>query len=314
MISFKAQVVNFLIRKSYLLEGKLKKERFTPDTSIDAFRERCEKGASRLGNLSPGIQVQKDVVAGLPAEWLKPEDAADDKLILYVHGGGYVSGSCSDHRNIVSKIAAATGITLLIYEYRLAPEFPYPYAVNDSVAVYREVMYRGFRPENILVMGESAGGGLALVLMLALRQERIRFPAAVVAVSPWTDLSCSGESYRTKNRFSPAPLDSWDIFSRHYTAGYNVKYPLVSPLYGNLEGLPPVFINSGESDELFDDGRAFYEKAKAAGVDITFRAGKDMLHCYPLLAPMFKEATEAMDEIVAFIRRHLGVADSDLRI
>lgn len=310
MISFKAQLVNFLIRKSYLFEGKLKKESFTSGTSIDGFREQCEKGAARFGKLPAGIDVRKDVVGGVPAEWLEPAGASDEKLIFYVHGGGYVSGSCSDHRNIVAKIAATTGIRILIYEYRLAPEFPYPYAVNDSVAAYHEVLERGFRPDSIVVMGESAGGGLALALLLALKQKKISFPKAAVVVSPWADLSCSGRSYQTKNRLSPAPLDSWLVFSRHYAGEQDVHDPLISPLFGDLKGLPPIFINSGESDELFDDGKAFYEKAKAAGVDVTFRAGEGMLHCYPLLSPMFREAREAMDEIVGFIKMHLGGVDS----
>ncbi len=310
MTSIKGQLVNFLIRKSYLFEGRLKKETFNSDTSIIEFRERCEKGASRFGKLPANVHVRKDTAGGLPAEWLVPEDASADKLIFFVHGGGYVSGSCSDHRNIVSKIAVATGITVLLYEYRLAPEFSYPAAVNDSVAVYRDVLDRGFQPENIVVMGESAGGGLALALLLALKQEKISLPTAAVAVSPWTDLSCSGASYKTKNRLSPAPLDSWLVFSRHYAGRHDVTDPLISPLYGDLKGLPPIFINSGESDELFDDGRTFYEKAKAAGVDVTFRAGKGMLHCYPLLSPMFREATEAMTEIVEFIEKHLCSSDN----
>jgi epsilon-lactone hydrolase len=201
----------------------------------------------------------------------------------------------------------ATGISLLLYEYRLAPEFPYPYAINDSVAVYQEVLEKGFEPENILFMGESAGGGLALALLLALKQENIKMPAAAVALSPWTDLSCSGESYKTKNRLSPAPLNSWFVFSRHYAGEHDVKNPFISPLFGDLEGLPPLYINSGESDELFDDGKAFYEKARLAGVNITFKAGKGMLHCYPLMAPMFREATEAMAEIRDFIQFHLKV-------
>jgi epsilon-lactone hydrolase len=305
MTSLKGQLVNFLIRKSYLLEGRLKKETFSASTSIPDFRDRCEKGASRMGKLPAAVQIKKDVVGGVPAEWIEPEGAPGDKLIHYVHGGGYVSGSCSDHRNIVSKVAVAAGISMLLYEYRLAPEFPYPHAINDSVAVYREVLERGYQPRNIIMMGESAGGGLALALLLALKQEKVPLPKAAVAISPWTDLTCSGESYKTKNRLSPAPLDSWLVFSRHYAGGHDLTDPFISPLYGDLKGLPPIFINSGESDELFDDGKAFYEKARAAGVDVTFRAGEGMVHCYPLLSPMFKEAKEAMDEIVKFIWEHM---------
>ncbi|MDD3051142.1 MAG: alpha/beta hydrolase, partial [Candidatus Cloacimonetes bacterium] len=152
---------------------------------------------------------------------------------------------------------------------------------------------------------ESAGGGLCLALLLALKERKIVLPAAVVAISPWTDLTCSGESYKTKNKVSPAPLNSWTVFSEHYAGSHNKENPLISPLYGNLEGLPPIFINSGVDDELFDDGKNFAEKAKEAGVDVRFREGKGMIHCYPLLAPLFPEATEAMQEIVDFVKEIL---------
>ena len=131
--------------------------------------------------------------------------------------------------------------------------------------------------------------------------------SAAVAISPWTDLTCSSESYRTKNRVSIAPLNSWTVFSRYYIGEHDATLPLISPLFGDLKGLPPILINSGVDDELFEDGEKFYLKAKDAGVDITFRPGPGMVHCYPLLAPMFREATEAMDEIVDFIKKHLRI-------
>ncbi|MBN1950669.1 MAG: alpha/beta hydrolase [Bacteroidales bacterium] len=301
MTSFKAQLISALLRNQHLLAGKLKKERFDFNTSIPAFRERCEKGAARFGKLPEGIHVEEEMLAGMQAEWLRPGNADATKLIFYVHGGGYVSGSCNDHRGIVSKIAMKTGLPLLHYEYRLAPEFPYPHAVNDSLNVYQEVLRKGFAPENIVVMGESAGGGLALALLLALKQNQLPQPAAAVAISPWTDLALTGDSYHTANRRSVAPQDSWVVFSKYYAGDHDPRDPLISPLYGDLHGLPPIFINSGKDDELFDDGRRFYEKAKAAGVDISFRAGEGMVHCYPLMAPMFREATEALEEIAEFI-------------
>jgi monoterpene epsilon-lactone hydrolase len=127
-----------------------------------------------------------------------------------------------------------------------------------------------------------------------------------VVISPWTDLTCSSNSYKTKNKVSVAPMNSWIVFSKHYTGDNPPNLPLISPLFGDLQGLPPIFINSGENDELFEDGEKFYLKAKKAGVDITFRAGKGMVHCYPLLTPFFKEATEAMEEVCDFINRRIG--------
>jgi epsilon-lactone hydrolase len=305
MASLKSRMVNMMIRNSYLFRGKLKKETFDMNTSIQKFREDCEKGAARYAKLPEGVEVKEQIIEGIKSEWLMPEGADSEKLIMYVHGGGYVSGSCSDHRGFVSKFAKNTGVTNLVFEYRLAPENPFPAAMEDSVKVYRWLLDSGYKPENIIIAGESAGGGLTLALLLYLKDHNIPLPKAGVVISPWTDLTCSGESYKTKNKVSPAPIDSWHIFAKHYAGDKTLTLPYISPLFGDLNGLPSLLINSGMDDELFDDGRLFAEKALAAGVDVTFRAGEKMLHCYPLLAPMFPEATEAMDEIVAFIRKHI---------
>ena len=146
---------------------------------------------------------------------------------------------------------------------------------------------------------------MTLALLLALKEQNISLPSAAVAISPWTDLTCSGDSYKTKNKVSVAPLNSWFVFSKHYVGENETTNQLISPLFGDLKGLPPLFINSGEDDELFDDGRRFYEKAKKVGVNVTFQKGEGMVHCYPLLAPMFPEATTAMNEIVEFVKKQL---------
>jgi acetyl esterase/lipase len=307
MVSLKAKIFTGLLRNRHLFEGKLKKQTFENNVeSVLAFRAKCEKGAERFGKLPNGIEIRQEVINMVLSEWIIPKGAPQDKLIFYVHGGGYVSGSCNDHRVVVSKVAKQTGITNLLYEYGLAPEHAFPAALDDSLNVYQTVLNKGYKPENIIMMGESAGGGLCLAILLALKDKNIPMPKAAVVISPWTDLSCSGESYKTKNKVSLAPLNSWNVFSHYYVAGQDVKNPFISPLFGDLKGLPPIYINSGESDELFDDGLRFYEKAKEAGVEITFKGGEGMIHCYPLLAPMFREATDAMNEMVDFIDFYLG--------
>jgi epsilon-lactone hydrolase len=307
MTSFKSQIFNLMMRNSYLFRGKLKKETFDLNTSIEQFREDCEKGAARYAKIPDGVTVKEQIIEGIKTEWLIPAEANSEKLIMYVHGGGYVSGSCSDHRGFVSKFAKFTGITNLVFEYRLAPENPFPAALDDSVKVYHWLLDAGYKPENIVIAGESAGGGLCLATLLALKENKIPLPAGAVAISPWTDLTCSSDSYQTKNRFSPAPLNSWFVFSKHYCGKTPANNPFISPLFGDLKGLPPLFINSGVNDELFDDGEKFAQKAKNVNVDVKFRAGTGMVHCYPLLAPMFPEATQAMNEIVKFIRQHLKI-------
>jgi acetyl esterase/lipase len=305
MISLRGRIFNFLLRNGHLFRGKFKKERFTLNTSIIGFRELCERGAQKHSNIPKDVIVREQIINNMKSEWLIPQGANSEKLILYVHGGGYVSGSCSDHRGFVSKFAKITGITNLIYEYRLAPEYPFPAALNDSVEIYQWLLLTGFEPKNIVIAGESAGGGLTLAILLALKERNIPQPNAAVAISPWTDLTCSSDSYLTKNKVSPAPLNSWNVFSHHYAGDNQRTNPLISPLFGDLKDLPSIFINSGVDDELYEDGEKFYLKAKETGVDITFRAGEGMVHCYPLLAPMFREASEAMNEIVLFIRKHL---------
>ncbi len=305
MTSFKSKIFNFLLRNRHLLQGKLKKEAFDFNSSIVGFRELCEKGATRFAKLPKGITVKEQIIEGIKSEWLIPDGANPEKLFFYVHGGGYVSGSCSDHRTIVATFAKDAGFTCLVYEYRLAPENPFPAGLNDSVKVYQWILASGFKPENILIAGESAGGGLCLAILLTLKERNIALPVAAVAISPWTDLTCSSDSYHTKNKVSLAPLNSWTVFSKYYIGENQATNPLISPLFGDLKGLPPILINSGVDDELYEDGEKFYLKAKSAGVDITFTAGIGMVHCYPLLSPMFPEATAAMDEIVSFVKLNL---------
>ncbi len=306
MPTFKSQIINFLLRNRNIINGKFRKEVYDMNTSIQAFRDACEKGAARFGSVPQGVNIQADVIQGIKSEWLQVTGANPDKIIMYVHGGGYVSGSCNDHRGLVSKLAKQCGYNILTYEYRLAPEHPFPAAVDDSLTVYKYLIEeRGYNWQNIMLVGESAGGGLLLALLLALKDKSLPMPAAAVSLSPWTDLTCSGESYRTKNKRSLAPTNSWFVFAAHYAGTTDLKHHLISPLFGDPSGLPPILINSGTDDELFDDGKSFYLKAKERGVDITFRSGEGMVHCYPFFSPFFKEAKEAMDEIVAFIRKHL---------
>jgi acetyl esterase/lipase len=173
MTSFKSKMINFLIRNNHLLRGKLKKEVFDFTTSIQGFRDRCEKGAARFGKTTEGISLTTQLIEGIKSEWHIPENTDADKIILYVHGGGYVSGSCSDHRGVVSKFAKATGYTTLIYEYRLAPEHPFPAALDDSLNIYQWLLESGYIAEKIIIAGESAGGGLCLAILLTLKERNV---------------------------------------------------------------------------------------------------------------------------------------------
>lgn len=306
MTSIRSQLLYYAIRYRHLFQGKRSKPVFDDQTSISDFRDQCEKSAAKLAKAEKGVEIQSTQLSGIHCEWINPENSPEEKMILYVHGGGYVSGSCKDHRGFVSKFAKFIGIKCMLYDYRLAPEHPYPAAIDDSVRVYQDILSLGYSAENIIFAGESAGGGLCLALLIAIRDLKLPLPSAAVAISPWTDLSCSSKDYIEKNKVSVAPLNSWHVFSKHYRGNLNAQEGYISPLFCDLHGLPPILINSGEYDELFADGEAFYQKGLKSGLDIRFRRGEKMIHCYPLLAPMFPEATDAMDEIKTFIHEHIN--------
>jgi len=179
--------------------------------------------------------------------------------------------------------------------------------MQDTLAAYRWLLDQGLAPGNIIIVGESAGGGLCLASLLAIRDEGLPLPAAGVALSPWTDLKCSGNSYRTNARRDISTLGSWDVWSKYYVGQNSSEHPWISPLYGDLRGLPPILIEVGDYEILLDDSMRFAEKAKAAGVDITLHVWEGMVHCFPLLAPMFPEATLAWDETIAYNRKQMQI-------
>jgi acetyl esterase/lipase len=305
-MSIQSQFMYFMMKNRHLFQFRLKPETWDENTSILAWREMCEAANRKMANTLPaGLEVSPFDLNGMYAEWLLPAGAGKDKVILYTIGGGYISGTCSDHRTLVAKVAQGSGIALLMFDHRLAPENPYPAALEDSLKAYRWLLEQGTSPDNILIMGESAGGGLCLATLLAIRDQGLPLPAGAVALSPWTDLTLSGESYLTKRNVCISPPGMSRVCSKYYYGEHDPTDPWISPFYGDLHGLPPIFINVGTYETMLDDSTRFAAKAKAAGVDITLVLGENMVHCYPLMAPMFPEATQALDEICAFIRKRL---------
>ena len=314
MPSLKSRLLYLVMRNRHLLQFRLKREAWDWNTSISRFRQECEESAKRA-KMPDGIQVSPVAIAGLPdglsAEWIQPcaavrNPVGNAPVIFYTHGGGYVSGSCSDHRAFVAKIVKWSGIGALLFEYRLAPEHPYPAALEDTLAAYRGLLAQGVSPSRIAMVGESAGGGLCLATLLALRDQGIPLPAAAVAMSPMADLKLTGESHRTKANVCLSPEGMATVCSKYYVGENDPCLPWISPLYGDLHGLPPILIYVGENEIWLDDSTRFAAKAQAAGADVTLRVGEGMIHGYPLLAPLFPEATQAMDEICAFLKTRLG--------
>lgn len=308
MPSLRGRFLKNLLQNRHLLRLQPKPENINWNEfeAILDFRRQVETGAGKFGNLPAGIEVVPVRIGDLYAEWILPAGARKDRAILYFHGGGYVSGTCNSHRSITAKFVKGSQVGALLFEYRLAPEHPFPAALEDSQTVYRWLLSQGIGSEKIVFVGDSAGGGLCLGTLLALRDQGIVLPAAAVAYSPVTDFKCTGESHQTKAKVCLSPAGMTPALAKHYAGDKDCRLPYISPLYGELQGLPPLLLYAGQDEILCDDASRFAVKAKQAGVNVTLRIGEGMFHCYPAMAPLFPEAALAMREICSFITTYTG--------
>lgn len=308
MPTLRAKFFIFLLKHRHWFRLQRRREVIDANTSIPTMRQRVEDMAGKLGKLPPEITIYPVENAPFRGEWVGLARPGEDRAILYLHGGGYVMGSSRSHRAFVAKFVVGSGVPALVVDYRLAPEHPFPAAVEDSLAAYAHLLSAGYAPSRIAVVGDSAGGGLCLATLLALRERGLPMPAAAVTLSPWTDLKCTGASYLREDPL--APEGSWQVFGKYYAGDNDPALPLISPLYGDLAGLPPLLIYVGGDESMLDDSTQFAEKAERAGVDVRLHVGPGMVHCYPALSPLFPEAKAAMADICAFVRRHLPEKDA----
>lgn len=241
---------------------------------------------------------------GVAAEWMIPPAASTERTVLYLHGGGYVIGAAKDYREMVPRIGRVAQARALVIDYRLAPEHPYPAAVEDAVSAYRWLLAGGARPEATVIAGDSAGGGLTVATLVALRDQGVPLPAAGVCLSPWVDMEASGDSMVTNA--AADPLVQKELIAgmaQSYLQGQDPRTPLAAPLHADLRGLPPLLIQVGTSETLLDDARRLAERAKAAGVDVTYETWPEMLHVWQSLASFLPEAQQAIDRIGEFIKQ-----------
>ena len=239
--------------------------------------------------------------------WLEPPDAGPD-VLLYFHGGGFVFGSLRTHGELVGGLARAARARTLALQYRLAPEHPAPAAVTDAVRAYRALLEQGIAPGSIALGGDSAGGTLVLNTLLALRDAGLPLPASAVALSPWVDLGCSGDTFDENARFDFVGKEHCLLAARHYLGEQDPARPDVSPLFAALEGLPPLLVHAGSQETLVAQIRAFAARARAAGVELTYSEYPDMVHVWHLLRAVTPDAQRGIDEVGAFIRGHGGAA------
>jgi epsilon-lactone hydrolase len=275
-----------------------------PSDSLTIAERRAQyERAEKVFPTPPEIKVERVSAPTAPAEWLRPPSAAPGRVVLYLHGGGYVIGSPRSHRHLAAAVAGAAGASALLLDYRLAPEHPYPAAVDDAVAAYRWLLDQGAAPGHVVVAGDSAGGGLTVATLLALREARVPLPAGGVCISPWVDLSCGGESYRTKAAVDPIVQRAGvDQMARAYLGDTPPRTPLASPLFADLGGLPPLLIHVGSDEVLLDDAVQLADRARAAGVDATLEVWDRMIHVWHWFLPMLDEAQDAIDGIGRFVR------------
>ncbi len=252
-----------------------------------------------------GVHLKKIMVDDkIYGEVIIPTTSDRKKVMLYFHGGGYTIGSSHSHRSLVGKIAKKAGIIALLIEYRKAPEYPFPAALEDAIAAYKRLIFeRGKLPENIVLAGDSAGGGLAFATILKIKEEDLPMPAGVIGLSPWVDLSNSGESI-LKNQHEDPLVDTrkMEKWAKMYAGMEDVKNPYISPLFGDLSGFPPILIQASDSEMLYSDALRFAKKAEEAGVDVTLQVWEGLMHWWQIFQRVIPEAGEALDKIVDFIK------------
>ena len=286
--------------------GIMKAIRAKPPVDIHEARAVLDKA---FGEFKPpsDVTVFEIDAGGVPCQWITAPDVPQDRLIIYYHGGAYAACSPTTHQDLISRLSRASGAAALGVDYRLAPEHPFPTAVNDSIAAYRWALGHGFEPSNIVLAGDSAGGGLVLSVLLAVRDAGVPLPAAGVCFSPWVDLECTGESMSANDH-----LDDFIKYggllarAQSYLGGADPKHPWASALYADLTGLPPLLVHVGSAETLLDDSTRLVGVAKRAGVDITLKIWEDMVHVWQVFASILPEGQQSIEESGAFIQEKLG--------
>jgi len=252
------------------------------------------------------MQTNETSVGGVSASVVWENGAASDRQILFLHGGGYAAGSPALYRHITWRFAESAGARVVTPDYRLAPEHPFPAALDDAVAAWRACLATGADPHRSAFLGDSAGGGLALALALRLRDEGDPLPGAIVAISPWTDLAITGASCRPGCSDPMLSADDLEPAAAQYLAGADPRTPYASPLYGDLQGLPPTLIQVGSDEILVDDSVRMAERMREAGCEVTLEIWPRMPHVWHAFAPFMPEAGRAIARVSAFIRERTG--------
>jgi monoterpene epsilon-lactone hydrolase len=255
--------------------------------------------------LPADVQIEPVSANGVPAEWNSTPGAEASSVLLFLHGGGYVAGSLRSHRSMVAEAGRAAGLRCLALDYRLAPEHPFPAAVEDAVSGYRYLLDQGFTPPRIAIGGDSAGGGLAAATLVAIREQGLPMPACGWLVSPWVDLESTGDSMASKAGVDPMVQKPYLLeIAALYLGGAGPRTPLASPLHAALHGLPPLLVQVGASETLLDDAVMFARRAGAEDVAVTLEIWPEMIHVWHLFHSQVEGGRKALAAAGGFLRRH----------
>jgi acetyl esterase/lipase len=269
-------------------------------------RARFEKMGAFLGG-APDAKCEKVDVDGVPAEWVSARGVDAGRAVLYLHGGGYAIGSLNTHRRLAFDISAASGARVLLLDYRLAPEHPFPAAVDDAAKAWRWLLKQGLAPNKLAIAGDSAGGGLTIATLVNLRDQKLGLPACAVAISPWVDLEGVGTSMTARSAQDPMVQKAgltW--MADMYLGGKDARAPLAAPLHADLKGLPPILVQVGTAETLLDDATRIAERLHSAGCDVKLSVWPNMLHVFPLFAPILSEGRDGCLEIGQFMRARMA--------
>jgi monoterpene epsilon-lactone hydrolase len=281
----------------------LKAQPMDPNATIEQTRAGFEQMAAMFP-VEADVRSEPVSAGGVKSEWVTAPGAESTRAILYLHGGGYVIGSINTHRSLAGRLSRAAKARVLLIDYRLAPENPHPAAVEDAVAAYRWMLDQGLKPSRIAVSGDSAGGGLTVAALVAIRDAKLPLPAAGAPISPWVDMEGIGESMTSKAAADPIVQKAGLLnMATAYLGDKNPRTPLAAPLYADLAGLPPLLIQVGTAETLLDDASRLAERAKKAGVTVTYEPWENMIHVWHLFAPMLDEGQQAIQRIGEFVQQ-----------
>jgi acetyl esterase/lipase len=281
--------------------------------SLAERRERLD-GLGTQYQLPPDVDVEPVTANGVAAEWTRTPASDSSRVIMFLHGGGYISGSLASHRHMIAEAGRQARTSTFAVGYRLAPEHSFPAALEDALAAYRFLLARGFSPDCIALAGESAGGGLALATLEKARAAGLPLPACLWCNSPWVDRALAGDSLRDKADVDPLISKAYlEELAAAYLDGTDARAPLVSPLYADLASLPPMLIQVGSAETLLDDSVRLARKAGEEGVRVSLSIWPDMIHAWHLFYQQLSAGRAALAEAGAFVRSQLGRSVTDPR-